>query len=106
MTDSYKIIYSPAAWNDLTAIYRYIAVELSEMNTAQNQIDRIRNGIKKLDLFPKKHPLVEWEPWHSSYTHRVPIDNFIVFYIVNDKDMTVTIVRIVYGGQDINNIRF
>ena len=36
--------------------------------------------------------------------HKVPVDNFIVFYTVTDDTQTVTIIRIVYGGRDIEGI--
>lgn len=36
--------------------------------------------------------------------HKVSVDNFVVFYTVDDDSMTVAIIRIVYGGRDIGNI--
>ena len=36
--------------------------------------------------------------------HKIPVDNFIVFYIVDMNSMTVTVIRIVYGGRDIQGI--
>lgn len=45
--------------------------------------------------------LVDWEPWHSMKMHRVIVDNYIVFYHVNNCEATVDIVRIFYGGRDI-----
>lgn len=36
--------------------------------------------------------------------HKVPFDNFVVYYTVNDSDSTVTVIRIFYGGRDVKNI--
>ena len=36
--------------------------------------------------------------------HQLPVDNFIVYYLVDDEERTVTIVRIFYGGRDIEGI--
>lgn len=36
--------------------------------------------------------------------HKVPVDNFVVFYTVDSDSMTVTVIRIVYGGRDIESI--
>lgn len=36
--------------------------------------------------------------------HKIPVDNFIVFYTVTDDTQTVTIIKIVYGGRDIDGI--
>lgn len=58
MTDRYKVIYSPAAKNDLRGIYRYIAFELLEPKIAADQVNRIREIVRKLDVFPEKYKVV------------------------------------------------
>lgn len=32
----------------------------------------------------------------------MPVDNFIVLYIPREEDGTVTIIRVVYGGRDMD----
>lgn len=32
----------------------------------------------------------------------MPVDNFIVFYLPNEKKKLVTIIRIIYSGRDMN----
>ncbi|MBO4650408.1 MAG: type II toxin-antitoxin system RelE/ParE family toxin [Clostridiales bacterium] len=104
MKEEYKVLYSPAAKDDLRGIYRYIAVDLVEPGFARKQIDRIREKIRNLGAFPKKHQAVDWEPWASMGMRRIPVDNYVVFYLVNDSHNQVMIVRIFYGGRDIENI--
>ena len=36
--------------------------------------------------------------------HKLPVDNFVVFYTVDGDSMTVTVIRIVYGGRDIESL--
>ncbi len=36
--------------------------------------------------------------------HKVPVDNFVIFYTVADDNHIVTIIRIVYGGRDIKGL--
>ena len=48
MSDSYNVIYSPQALNDLKDIYAYIAQELFVPDTARNQVNRIRKEIRSL----------------------------------------------------------
>ena len=36
--------------------------------------------------------------------HKVPVDNFVVCYTVNDDSHTVTVILIFYGGRDVANI--
>lgn len=104
MSEQYKVVYSPAALEDLDAIYSYIAFELMAQPTAKNQINRIRKGIRSLNVFPERYAKVGWEPWASAGMHRAPVDNFIVYYLVDSEATMVTIVRIFYGGRDVENI--
>lgn len=36
--------------------------------------------------------------------HQLPVDNYIVYYLVNDERMEVTVSRILYGGRDVERI--
>jgi len=47
---------------------------------------------------------VEWEPWQSMEMHRLPVDNFVVYYTVDDDTLIVTVIRIFYGGRDVEEI--
>ena len=104
MSDSYSVVYSPEALNDLKDIYAYIAQDLLAPDTALNQVNRIRKEIRSLDFMPSRYALVDWEPWKSMGMRKVPVDNFVVFYTVDSNSMTVVIIRIVYGGRDIESI--
>lgn len=104
MTENYKVSYSADALNDLREIYAYIANELLVPETAAAQVGRIRKEVRSLYFMPARYALVEWEPWHSMKMHQLPVDNFIVYYLVNDEEMVVTVVRVFYGGRDIEGI--
>ena len=64
----------------------------------------IRKEVRSLDFMPARYTLVDWEPWHSMKMHQLPVDNFIVYYLVDDEKRTVTVARIFYGGRDIEEI--
>lgn len=44
------------------------------------------------------------QPWRSMGIHRVPSDNFVVYYAVNDGSRTVTAIRIFYGIRNVEGI--
>ena len=90
MTDSYNVGYSADALGDLREIYLYIANELLVPETAAAQLERIRKEVRSLDFMPARYQL--------------PVDNFIVYYLVDDKERAVTVARIFYGGRDIEGI--
>lgn len=104
MSGSYSVVYSPEAMDDLKEIYAYIAFTLLVPETAEKQVNRIRKEVRSLDFMPSRYSLVDWEPWKSMGMHKVPVDNFVVYYTVNDDSRTVTVIRIFYGGRDVANI--
>lgn len=100
----YRVEYSQEALVDIKSIYTYISQILHAPLTARRQVNRIRKEIRDLEAFPTRYVLVEWEPWTSMKMHRLPIDNYVVFYLVDEQAMAVKIVRIVYGGRNLEDL--
>lgn len=104
MSDTYSVLYSTEALSDLRGIYSYIAFTLRMPDTAQNQVNRIRKEVRSLDFMPGRHKIVDWEPWKSMHMHQFPVDNYSIFYLVDNEAMEVSIARIVYDGRDLPNV--
>ena len=98
---SYAVTLTPEAEHDLWEIYRYIAVELQSEQNAAGQLKRLEENILKLDEMPERFRVYDREPWRSRNTRVMPVDNYLVFYIPNHSAKTVTVLRIMYGGRDI-----
>ena len=98
---SAEIIYSARARQDLRNIYEYISYDLLAPKTAEKQIQRIMKGIRSLDELPLRYRLYDDEPWRSRGVRFFPVDNYLVFYLPDEAQNTVHIVRILYGGWDI-----
>lgn len=52
---------------------------------------------------PERFRLYENEPWHSRGLHIMPVDNYCVLYILDKENSLVTIIRVMYGGRDIDS---
>lgn len=104
MSAAYSVSYSPEAIDDLRNIYSYIAFTLLVPETAKKQVNRIRKEVRSLDFMPSRYSLVDWEPWKGMEMHKVPVDNFVIYYTVDDSARTVTVIRIFYGRRDAANI--
>lgn len=104
MSTTYNIIYSPQAFLDLAELYEYIRFTLQVPKTAGKQVNRIKYAIRSLETMPMRYHPVAWEPWHSVGIRRVSVDNYTVFYQVDENQMTVTVIRIFYSGRNIENI--
>ena len=59
------------------------------------------SSIRTLDSIPKRNRLYEEEPWYSKELRFFPVNNYLVFYRVEDESSTVYVVRIMYSGRDI-----
>ena len=55
-----------------------------------------------LDDMPERYRFYYGEPWKSRGLHIVQIDNYCVLCIVDNEDRTVSIIRVMYGGRDID----
>jgi len=104
MTGRFRILYSPAAKQDLKGIYSYIAIKRKEKRTAETIVNRIRGEIRSLTDMAERYTRVDREPWASDGMHKFPVGNYVVFYRV-DLDINVVIVdRIFYGGRDLDGL--
>ncbi|MBL1056628.1 type II toxin-antitoxin system RelE/ParE family toxin [Ligilactobacillus agilis] len=86
---------------DIRNIYEYIAYDLQSPKNASNQLERIEKCIMSLDHLPKRYRFYDREPWKTRGLRIVPIDNYCVFYFVDDDNLTVSIIRVMYSGRDI-----
>lgn len=87
---------------DLRNIYEYIAFELQSPENANGQLDRLEESILSLAQMPERFRRYENEPWHGRGLRIMPVDHYCVFYIPDKEKAVVTIIRVMYGGRDID----
>jgi len=100
----YHIEITEPAENDLYEIGYYIAKELLEPENARKIVDKIGEGIIKLEEMPLRNALVNDERLAIQGIRKTIIDNYMVFYIVSEEHKIVTIIRILYGRRDWINL--
>ena len=97
----YKVQITDKALVDLEEIYTYIAEQLQAPANAMGQYNRISEIIEGLNVFPERVKIMESEPEHTIGLRQLPIDNFFVFYVIEDNRVIVT--RVLYSASDINS---
>lgn len=97
----WKVVYTGQAENDLRGIYEYIAFSLLAPETAKHQARRIMKEVEGLNHMPLRHKLCDNEPWRGKGLRILPVDNFIAFYLPVENQSAAAVIRIMYGGQDI-----
>ena len=96
----YKVIMSPGAINDLKSVKRYIAVELSAPETAENYINSIMESIMSLSELPHRIKFVDEEPFHSEGLRKMTVKRFYVYFTVDGENMIVNVLYIIYSRRD------
>ena len=99
----YSVQITSRAESDLREIYEYIAYELLSPPTAARQLQRLEEEVLSLDQMPNRYPAYLEEPWHSRGLRVMSVDNYLVFYIPDAAEQTVTVIRVMYGGRDIDS---
>ena len=92
---SYTVSLSTQADRDIRAIYEYIALSLLSPENAEAQLSRIEKQILGLDNLPKRFPV------YKNDIRCMPVDNYLVFYTVEDDPASVFILRVMYGRRNI-----
>lgn len=99
-----KIVFSLAARQDLYDIFEYIANTLQASDTAAKVTRKIVHEIRSLEFMPETYPIYKKDPWHSQKVRFFPVKNYLIFYVVNKEESTISIIRILYRGRNISNL--
>jgi len=99
--NSWSVVYTGQAEQDLRDIYEYIAFSLLKPDTGKNQLRRIMAAVAGLSKMPLRHRLYDKEPWHSKGLRVLQVDNYLTFYLPVETRNTVVVIRIMYGGRNI-----
>lgn len=96
---NFDLKITPAANNDLEEIYRYISVELFAEDAVVSLLNRIEQNIMRLKHFPYSGSYLLDEFLRNKGYRRLIIDNYVVFYIVDENERQIIIMRVLYGKQ-------
>ncbi len=104
MSKIFRVVYSSKSIDDLTSMYNYIADSYLDIDAAFNQVERIQEKAESLETLPKRHKIIELEPLSRDNMRSVVVNNFRIFYLINDKYGEVRIIRILYSGRNVEEI--
>ncbi|MCL1865903.1 MAG: type II toxin-antitoxin system RelE/ParE family toxin, partial [Oscillospiraceae bacterium] len=86
--------------NDLQNIAVYISMDLQSPTAAVNTVEAIETKINKLSTMALSFPIVKDDYFSLPDYRLMPVKNYHVFYIADEKEKTVIIYRILYGRRD------
>ena len=98
----FKLLYANEVGRDLQAIYDYIAQDSPER--ASQYIGKIENSVLRLRDFPNIGHNSSYDELKALGVRILPFDDYLIFYIVKEKDETVYIVRVLHGSVDYKHL--
>ena len=101
ISNSYKVVLYPKAYHDIEEIYKYITKVLLEPKSAQQQIKRLQEAINSLSSFPYAHQDRLVGRFANQGFKQLLIDNYLVIYIVDEKQKQVNIIIVQYIGRNV-----
>ena len=100
----YSIRFSKLYDNDVDTSYNYIKDNLQAPKAANNLIIEILEKLNKIKENPKIRPLVRDEYLANIGYRLINVKNFMIFYIIDDDNKLIKIIRFLYARRDWINI--
>jgi hypothetical protein len=97
--NKYSVEFTANAVSDLEQIYLYIANELFNPDAAQRLLDKFEKQIMVLRSYPLSSNLVQDTFLRKKGYRKLVVENYLIFYLVDEISNKVRIMRVLYGGQ-------
>lgn len=104
MESKFNFQLSQKAENDLNDIIRYLAVDLANPKAASTFLEKFQSAVDEVRLFPQSGSPVPNDFLNGINIRKVLIGNFIMYYLPDDTEQTIFVVRIVYGRRNLEEI--
>ena len=96
----YKVKLTDHAVAQLQEAVIYISKVLQASTVAKHWAARVKKELASLSTMPARYPLTEEEPWHTEGVHKMSVENFLVYYWIDEEKKIVWITAIVYARRD------
>jgi len=100
----YSLIITDIAEEDILNTVKYIADVLKAPTAANNLLDEIERHEEILENTPNIYPFVPDKYLAQNGLKFTIIKNYMMFYIIDEDQKIVTVIRFLYGRRDWKNI--
>lgn len=100
MEKEYKVYITNHALEQMEEIKQYIVDELLAPQAARDLLTEFQKNAVSLSHFPARNPLVNEEKWRKKGIRRAVVENFLMYYWINEPEETVYITAVIYGRRD------
>lgn len=97
---SYTVIFTDTARQDLRDIALWIADQSKDLETARHFVNELRENCKRLNKFPSTGVLPRDHILKSLGYRFIPYKDYLIFYLTDDENKSVTVMAIFNARQD------
>ena len=102
--EQYEVKITEYALEAMRGIAHYISYDLLAPQAAVNTLNAIRAEIRSLNTLPSRVALTDDEPWRSEGIHKMPVNNYLVYFWINEDEHIVQVTNVVYARRDQKNV--
>ena len=100
----YKIVISKEALKDIEDTFDYISDIPFEPNIAKKIQKILLVKIKSLETMPNRNAIIDIEPYKTRGVRVFIVENYKVFYVVDEEKEMIYILNVLYKHRDWHNI--
>lgn len=100
MDKTYVVKITSQAEEQIQEIIHYITNELKAPVAALHLLDALEASFTSLAHFPQRVTLIDEEPWHTNGIHRLPVKNFLVYFWIDEDNIKVQVIAVIYEKRD------
>lgn len=104
MECKYSYRFTEKAGQDLDEILRFISVDLVNPTAAQNLGRKVFEKIDVVRAFPDSGAPVDNEFLADKTVRKLSVDNYVIYYKAHYEEKVISIIRIVYGKRNLDEI--
>lgn len=97
---TYSVSITDYAQMQLKDIAKYIKYELQSPQAASAFLTVMEKSISSLSSMPNRISLEESEPWRSLGIHKMPVKNYLIYFLVKEDCSEVHITAIIYNKRE------
>ena len=99
MTKRYKVVIAQSGKMDIMNKKRYIIENFKYRDYAQSFSAKIKKAVQDLDTLPTGYGITGFQ-YRGYDIYMKPNSNHLLFYMIDEEKMVVTVLRVLQDGMD------
>lgn len=106
MYNKYIVNITSQAENNIKSITEYLKHTFNDYAYADKWLNELMDSLEILEIFPYSCALVDVKPWDEKGFRKLIFKDYVVYFVVDEKQYIVWITSVVHGKRDqINQLR-